>query len=55
MDLVALAAALTIMGAIVTGLLALYQGTASPRNNMGRRLDNLIGESTQMDDIVHLI
>ena len=45
MDVVALAAALAVMGAIITGLYALYQSTASPRTNMERRLGNLMGEA----------
>ncbi|HEY7268953.1 MAG TPA: type II secretion system F family protein [Dehalococcoidia bacterium] len=44
MDPIVLIAALAVMGAIVTGLLALYQGTASPRNTMERRLGNILGD-----------
>jgi tight adherence protein B len=44
MDLIALLAALAVLGAIVTGLMALYQATANPRGNMERRLGNLMGE-----------
>jgi len=45
MDIVALAAAVAVMGAIITGLYALYQSTASPRSNLERRLGNLMGEA----------
>ncbi|HEU0075759.1 MAG TPA: type II secretion system F family protein [Dehalococcoidia bacterium] len=44
MDFIALLAALAILGAIVTGLLALYNATASPRGDLDRRLGNLMGE-----------
>ena len=44
MDPIALLAALAILGAIVTGLLALYNATASPRGNMERRLGAIMGE-----------
>jgi len=44
MDLIALLAALAVLGAIVTGLMALYQNTANPRGNLERRLGNLMGE-----------
>jgi tight adherence protein B len=46
MDPIALLAALAILGAIVTGLLALYNATASPRGNMERRLGALMGEDS---------
>jgi tight adherence protein B len=48
MDVVAFAAALAVMGAIITGLYALYQSTASPRSNMERRLGNLMGEANPL-------
>ena len=38
MDLIALAAAVCVMGAIVCGDGCLYQATASPRSGMERRL-----------------
>jgi tight adherence protein B len=44
MDLIALLAALTVLGAIVTGLMALYQATANPRGDLERRLGTLMGE-----------
>src|SRR4051794_29459913 len=46
MDLLALAAALVVMGAIITGFIAIYQSTASPRESLDRRLGNILGEST---------
>ena len=44
MDVLALAAAATVMGAIITGLFALYQNTASPRGALERRLGSLLAE-----------
>jgi tight adherence protein B len=44
MDPIALLAALAVLGAIVTGLLALYNATASPRGNLDRRLGALMGD-----------
>jgi tight adherence protein B len=44
MDLIALLAAITVLGAIVTGLMALYQATANPRGDLERRLGTLMGE-----------
>ena len=44
MDLIALLAALAVLGAILTALLALYNATASPRGNLERRLGALMGE-----------
>jgi tight adherence protein B len=44
MDPIALLAALTVLGAIVTGLLALYSATASPRGDLERRLGVIMGE-----------
>ncbi|HLF79907.1 MAG TPA: type II secretion system F family protein [Dehalococcoidia bacterium] len=49
MDILALAAAFAVMGAIVAGLVALYQSTASPRNNLERRLGRLMGDPTGME------
>jgi tight adherence protein B len=49
MDLIALLAALAVLGAIVMGLLALYNATASPRGNLDRRLGSLMGEDTSFD------
>jgi tight adherence protein B len=45
MDAVALAAAFAIMGAIITGLMALYNATATPRASLERRLGGLLAES----------
>lgn len=44
MDPLALLAALCILGAIVLGLIGIYRSSASPRNNMERRLGRMIGE-----------
>jgi tight adherence protein B len=44
MDPIALLAALAVLGAIVTGLIALFNATASPRSNLDRRLGSLMGE-----------
>jgi tight adherence protein B len=44
MDLIALLAALTVLGAIVMGLMALYQATANPRGDLERRLGTLMGD-----------
>ncbi|MPZ50177.1 MAG: secretion system protein [Dehalococcoidia bacterium] len=49
MDMLALAAAGTVMAAIVTGLLAFYQAAASPRGSLERRLGNLLGDSSGFD------
>ena len=46
MDLLALIAALCVLGAIIAGLLAIYQASASPRGNLERRLGNLMGEGS---------
>jgi tight adherence protein B len=46
MDIIAFAAAAAIMGAIITALLAVYEGSASPRGSLERRLGNLLAEST---------
>jgi len=46
MDLLALVAALFVLGAIVSGLMAIYQASASPRGNLERRLGNLMGEGS---------
>ena len=46
MDLLALIAALCVLGAIVCGLVAIYQASASPRGNLERRLGNLMGEGS---------
>ncbi|HLG12404.1 MAG TPA: type II secretion system F family protein [Dehalococcoidia bacterium] len=46
MDLLALFAALFVLGAIVCLLLAIYQVSASPRSKMERRLGNLMGEAS---------
>jgi tight adherence protein B len=44
MDLLALVAALFILGAIVSGLMAVYQISASPRGMLERRLGRLMSE-----------
>jgi tight adherence protein B len=44
MDLLALVAAIFVLGAIVSGLLAVYQSSASPRSSLERRLGRLIGD-----------
>jgi tight adherence protein B len=49
MDLIALAAALAIMGAIITGLLAVYQSTASPRSSLDRRLGSILGDAMGLE------
>jgi tight adherence protein B len=49
MDLIALLAALAVLGAIVTALLALYNATASPRGNLDRRLGALMGEDASFE------
>jgi tight adherence protein B len=46
MDVIALLAALCILGFIVSLLLAIYQMSASPRGNLERRLGNLMGDSS---------
>jgi tight adherence protein B len=46
MDYLALAAAASVMGAIVASMLAVYQSTASPRASLDRRLGNILGEAT---------
>lgn len=45
MDIVAFAAAAAVMGAIITGLLAVYQVSASPRSSLNRRLGTILGDS----------
>jgi tight adherence protein B len=45
MDLIALLAALCILGAIVLGLLGMYNASASPRTSLDRRLGYVMGES----------
>lgn len=49
MDPLALAAALAVMGAIVSAMVALYATTASPRSSLERRLGVVLGESTGFD------
>lgn len=49
MDILALVAALTVMGAVVFALLAIYATAASPRTSLERRLGHVIGESTGVD------
>jgi tight adherence protein B len=44
MDPIALVAALAVMGAIVTGFLALYEATGRPRGILERRLGNILGD-----------
>ncbi len=49
MDIIALLAALCVLGAIVIGLLGIYNATSSPRTSMDRRLGHLMGESVGDD------
>ncbi len=49
MDLLALVTALTVMSAIIVGLLALHQATASPRNSLQRRLGAVLGDPAELD------
>lgn len=49
MDIVALAAALAVMGAIIAGFVALYETTASPRSGLERRLGNLLGQTNSFE------
>ena len=51
MDLIALLAAVAILGAIVTGLLALYNASASPRGNLDRRLGSIMGEDASYEAV----
>ncbi len=46
MDPIALLAALAVLGAIVTAMLAMYNAAASPRGNLERRLGSLMGEDS---------
>jgi len=48
MDILALATALTVMAAIVVGLLALQRSTASPRSDLERRLGGIIAETSDL-------
>lgn len=45
MDLIALLAALCILGAIVVGIMSIHSAAASPRDSLDRRLGRLMGES----------
>jgi len=45
MDLIALSAALTVAGFIVFSLMAVYQGAASPRTSLDRRLGTILGDA----------
>ena len=45
MDLLALVAALCILGAIVLALIGVYNATSSPRDALDRRLGHVMGES----------
>src|SRR5262245_32379375 len=45
MDVVALAAALSIMGSIIAAMMGLHQATANPRDRLQRRLGTLLGEA----------
>ena len=49
MDLIALLAALCILGAIVLAMMSIYNATASPRSNMERRLGRMLGETLDGD------
>lgn len=45
MDILALAAALCVMGAIVVGMFAFYQNSAGARSGLTRRLGTILGET----------
>jgi len=45
MDILALAAALTVAGFIVVGLMAIYQVAGSPRSSLDRRLGAILGDA----------
>jgi tight adherence protein B len=45
MDMLALLAALCVLGAIVLAVMAVHSATASPRDSLDRRLGRLMGES----------
>jgi tight adherence protein B len=49
MDPLALILALTIMGAIVFGLIGLAQSTGTPRQSLERRLGTILGETENID------
>jgi tight adherence protein B len=49
MDLIALLAALCVLGAIVVALVGIQQASASPREGLDRRLGRLMGESLGSD------
>ena len=49
MDIIALAAAFSIMGFIVVGMLAFYQTSAKPRADVNRRLGSVVGESSALE------
>ena len=49
MDILALATALTVMAAIVVGLLALHRSTASPRSDLDRRLGSILAETSELE------
>jgi tight adherence protein B len=49
MDILALAAAAAVMGAIITGLLALYSSTAAPRGVLERRLGALLSDGPNFE------
>lgn len=49
MDIIALAAALSIMGAIIVGLLTLYQASVKPRVATDRRLGQLMGAAPGLE------
>ncbi len=51
MDPIALLAALATLGAIVTGLIALYGASANPRGDLDRRLGSIMGEDTSVDAV----
>jgi tight adherence protein B len=46
MDMIALAAAVCVMGAIIVGMYAFYQSSAAPRSQLSRRLGNILGETS---------
>lgn len=52
MDMIALAAALCVMGAIVVGMYAAVQAAAGPRSNISRRLGTILGETPTFDTVM---
>lgn len=52
MDLIALLAALSVLGAIVTGMVAIHRATANPRSKLERRLGGIMGEGDSAEAAV---